>query len=84
MSKAPRVYTDFFKFQLHIPIAVFEGCPNEEIMEMILDMDAIPITFISDKNHSLFKRIQSDFFQQGVTDKIKIIVLAIRYNKPFL
>ena len=77
-------YTDFFQFYLHIPVAVFEDITDKQVLEDCLEMAAYPIVIIRDCNHPLFKKIAIDFKQRGVRQELKLIILAIGYNNPYL
>jgi hypothetical protein len=77
-------YTDFFQFFLHIPIAVFEEISNKQIVEDCIEMAVYPIIVIRDEKHPLFIRLAEDFKKKGVTQDLKLIILAIGYNKPYL
>ena len=77
-------YTDFFQFYLHIPIAVFEDITDEQILEDCLEMEAYPIGVIRDSNHPLFKKLNLTFKEKGITQELKLIILAIGYNNPYL
>lgn len=77
-------YTNFFQFFLHIPVAVFEEISDEQILEDCLEMAAYPIVIIKDSNHPLFIRLAEDFRMRGVTQNLKLIILAIGYNTPYL
>ena len=77
-------YTDFFQFFLHIPVAVFEEISDEQILEDCLEMAAYPIGIIRDSNHPLFIRLAQDFKKKEVIQELKLIILAIGYNTPYL
>jgi len=80
----PINYLDFFQFYLHIPIAIFEDMSDEQILEDCLEMAAYPIGIIRNSNHPLFKKIAIDFKQRGIKQELKLIILAIGYNNPYL
>ena len=77
-------YLDFFQFFLHVPIAIFEEVSDKQIQEDCLEMEAYPIAIIKDTKHPLFIRFSKDFKNKGVTQELKLIVLAIGYNTPYL
>lgn len=77
-------YLDFFQFFLHIPVAVFEDISDEQIQEDCLEMAAYPLVVIRDENHPLFIKIAEDFKRRGVTQNLKLIILAVGYNTPYL
>lgn len=80
----PTNYIDFFQFFLHIPVAVFEDLTEEQILEDCFEMAAYPIGIIRDKKHPLFKKIAIDFKERGVKQELKLIILAVGYNNPYL
>jgi hypothetical protein len=47
-------------------------------------MAAYPIGIIRNSNHPLFKKIAIDFKQRGIKQELKLIILAIGYNNPYL
>lgn len=77
-------YTDIFQFFLHIPVAVFEDLSDEQIVQDCIELEAYPIVIIKDNNHPLFIRFEEDFKKQGVTQTLKLIILSVGYNKPYL
>jgi hypothetical protein len=78
-------YTDFFSFFLSQPIAVLRGGATEqEIVEELQSCFLFPIVYIRDKNHPFFISTVADLKAQGVTQKVKLIILPIGYNKQFL
>lgn len=77
-------YTDFFQFFLHIPIAVFEEISDEQIKEDCIEMATYPLVIIRDEQHSLFIKLAQDFIKKGVKQKLKLIILAVGYNTPYL
>jgi hypothetical protein len=77
-------YTDFFQFFLHIPIAVFEEISDKQIKEDCLEMAAYPLVIIREPTHPLFIRLAEDFIKKGVKQDLKLIILAIGYNTPYL
>lgn len=77
-------YTDFFQFYLHIPLIIDEDLNDEEILQYCIDLDSFPVTVIRDKNHFLFKKINKDLASIGKEQEIKLIVLTVGYNIPYL
>ena len=77
-------YTDFFQFFLHIPVAVFEEISDEQIKEDCIEMAAYPLVIIRDEQHPLFIKLAQDFTKKGVKQKLKLIILAVGYNTPYL
>jgi hypothetical protein len=77
-------YLDFFQFYLHIPVAIFEDITDQEVLNDCLDLEAYPLSIIRDVNHPLFVKIKKDFKTKGVKQDLKLIVLAIGYNKEYL
>lgn len=80
----PISYLDFFQFYLHIPVAIFEDITDQEILEDCIDLEAYPLSIIRDVNHPLFIKIKKDFKTKGIKQDLKLIVLAIGYNKQYL
>jgi len=77
-------YTDMFTFYLSQPIAVLKGgLTKEEVLEELENHSLFPLTFISDKNHPFFLRTEEDLRAQGVTQKVKLIIIPIGYTKQF-
>ena len=77
-------YHEFFNFFLLTPAVILEGYPVKEIVDDMLGNLSIPVSCITDQKHPMFKGIQASFEKQGITEPIKVIILAIEYNKPFL
>lgn len=77
-------YTDFFQFYIHIPIVLFDDLNDEEILRYCFEEQAYPIVIIRDNSHPLFIRISKEFKLEGVTEELKLIILAIGYNTPYL
>jgi len=77
-------YQDFFIFYLHVPIAVFEGTPLCEVTDEFYAMQAMPLCYITDPNHPIFRQQTRMFREQGITEKIKLIILSVGYHKQFL
>ena len=80
----PINYTEFFQFYLHIPVAVFEEISEEQIISDCLDMEAYPIGIIKSKKHPLFIKIATEFKKRGIKQDLKLIILAVGYNNPYL
>ena len=81
-------YSEIFNFYLHVPIAIFDY-PNKEqfvqdCYETEIIPEVIPIHFIADKNHPLFKKYALDFKQRGIKQELKMLVIAVGYNNPYL
>lgn len=77
-------YQDFFNFYLHVPIAVFEETSLEGVLKDFYDLQVTPLCYITDPKHPVFKHYTKMFESQGVTEKIKIIILSVGYTKQFL
>jgi hypothetical protein len=77
-------YQDIFNFYLHVPIAVFEGTLNREIINSLYDLQIIPLVYIKDPKHPLFKQFSKMLKSQGVKEKLKLIILPIGFTKQFL
>jgi hypothetical protein len=77
-------YTEVFQFFLHIPVAVFEDISDEQIISDCLDMEAYPIGIIKSKRHPLFVKIAKEFKKRGITQDLKLIILVVGYNNPYL
>lgn len=77
-------YSEIFNFYLHIPIAVFDYINKEQIVQDCYETGAIPIHFIANKNHPLFKKYALDFKQRGVEQELKMLVIVIGYINPYL
>lgn len=77
-------YTEVFQFFLHIPVAVFEDISDEQIISDCLDMEAYPIAIIKSKKHPLFVKIATEFKKRGITQDLKLIILVVGYDNPYL
>jgi hypothetical protein len=78
-------YTDIFNFFLCQPIAVLRGGASKaEIVEELEASCIFPLTYIRDKSHPFFIRTAAELKAQGVTQKLKLIILPIGYTKQFL
>lgn len=78
-------YTDIFTFFLSQPIAVLRGGATEaEIVEELEICSLFPLSYIRDKNHPFFISTVANLKAQGVTQKVKLIILPIGYTKQFL
>lgn len=77
-------YTEFFQFYLHTPIAVFEDLTTEQVTQDCYESSVIPLNIISDIKHPLFKKLKLKFKKLGVTQELKMLVIVIGYNKPYL
>jgi hypothetical protein len=77
-------YTEVFQFFLHIPVAVFEDISDEQIISDCLDMEAYPIGIIKSKKHPLFVKIATEFKKRGITQDLKLIILVVGYDNPYL
>lgn len=82
--ETPINYTEIFQFYLHIPVAVFEDVSEEQIISDCLDIEAYPIGIIKNKRHPLFVKTAKEFKKRGITQNLKLIVLVIGYNTPYL
>lgn len=77
-------YTDIFTFFLSQPIAVLKGgATEEEIIEELHTHFLFPLTYIRDRNHPFFISTASNLKAQGVTQKVKLIIIPIGYTKQF-
>jgi hypothetical protein len=79
----PINYTDLFQFYLHYPIAIFEDLTEEQIAEDCYEMGAIPVVYIKNKKHPLFKRLQEEFLTKQIKQPLIMIVLAVSYNQNY-
>jgi hypothetical protein len=79
-SKTPIHYTEIFQFYLYSPIALFQDDVEEEVIEDFHNQGIIPISFIREKSHPMFKRIAQDFREKELSS----IILSIGYEKPYL
>lgn len=78
-------YTDIFNFFLSQPIAILKGgATEEEIIEELHSHFLFPLTCIRDKKHPFFISTAASLKAQGVTEKVKLIILPIGYTKQFL
>ena len=78
-------YTDIFNFFLSQPIAVLRGGATEaEIVEELHNFSLFPIVYIRDKKHPFFISTVASLRAQGVTQKVKLIILPIGYTKQFI
>ena len=77
-------YTDFFQFYLHTPIAVFEDLTKEQVTQDCYESSIIPLNIINDVKHPLFKKLKLEFKNLGVPQELKMLVIVIGYNKPYL
>jgi len=78
-------YTDFFNFFLVQPIAVLKGGATEkEILEELENNCLFPLSFIREKNNPYFKATAIALKAQGVTQKLKFIIIPIGYIKQFI
>lgn len=78
-------YTDIFNFFLSQPIAVLKGGATEaEIVEELHAHFLFPLTYIRDKKHPFFISTVANLKAQGVTQKVKLIILPIGYTKQFI
>lgn len=77
-------YTDIFNFYLSQPIAILKGgATKQEIIEELEKHSLFPLTFIIDKKHPFFISTVASLRAQGVTQKVKLIILPIGYTKQF-
>jgi ATP-dependent protease Clp ATPase subunit len=67
-----------------VPIAVFEGTTIEEVLDDFYELQVTPLSYITDPKHPIFKQYSKMFEAQGVTEKIKLIILSVGYTKQFL
>ena len=78
-------YTDLFTFFLAQTIAVLRGGATEKEILKELEFNCLfPLSFIRDKNNPYFKATEIGLKERGVTQKVKLIILAIGYTKEFL
>lgn len=78
-------YTDMFSFFLSPPIAVLKGgSTKKEIIKELELHSLFPLSFITDKKHPFFISTVASLKEQGITQKVKLIVLPIGYTKQFL
>ena len=78
-------YTDIFNFFLSQPIAILKGGATEaEVIEELHAHFLFPLTFIRDKKHPFFISTVANLKAQGVTQKVKLIIIPIGYIKQFL
>lgn len=77
-------YTEVFQFFLHIPVAVFEDISDEQIISDCLDMEAYPIGIIKSKKHPLFVKIATEFKKRRIIQDLKLIILVVGYDNPYL
>jgi hypothetical protein len=81
----PTNYTDIFNFFLSQPIAVLKGGATEtEIVTELQVHSLFPLTYIRDKNHPFFMATVASLKAQGVTQKVKLIIIPIGYIKQFI
>ena len=80
----PIKYHEFFNFFLLTPAVILEGFPTQDIINDMLDKETIPISFVSDTENKFFKNISYGLEKQGIQEPVKLIILAIEYNKQFL
>ena len=80
----PINYQDIFQFYLHMPITLLNDVTDEEILEQCYEESAIPIVIIRDKKHPLFRKISKEFKRRGIKVELKVLILAIGYNTPYL
>jgi len=81
----PINYTDFFTFFLAQPIAVLVGGATEkEILEELEFNELFPLSFIREKSNPYFKATAIALKAQGVTQKLKFIIIPIGYTKEYL
>jgi len=81
----PINYTDFFTFFLAQPIAVLVGgATKKEILEELENNFLFPLSFIKEKNNPYFKATAIALKAQGVTQKLKFIIIPIGYTKEYL
>lgn len=78
--KTPIHYTEIFQFYLYSPIALFQDDVEEEVIEDFHNQGIIPISFIREKSHPMFKRISIDFKEKELSS----IILSIGYETPYL
>jgi hypothetical protein len=78
-------YTDIFNFFLSQPIAVLKGGATEaEIVQELYAHFLFPLTYIRDKKHPFFISTVANLKAQGVTQKVKLIIIPIGYIKQFI
>lgn len=78
-------YTEFFNFFLSQPIAVLKGgLTEEEVIEELHSHFLFPLTVIKDRKHPFFISTAANLKAQGVTQKVKLIIIPIGYTKQFL
>lgn len=78
-------YTDIFNFFLSQPIAILKGGATEaEVVEELHSHFLFPLTYVRDKKHPFFISTAASLKAQGVTQKVKLIIIPIGYIKQFL
>ncbi len=78
-------YTEFFNFFLSQPIAVLKGgLTEEEVIEELHTHFLFLLTIIKDRKHPFFISTVANLKAQGVTQKVKLIIIPIGYTKQFL
>lgn len=77
--------TDIFNFFLSQPIAVLRGGASEaEVVEELHAHFLFPLTFIRNKKHPFFVSTVASLKAQGVTQKVKLIIIPYGYTKQFI